>query len=69
MAISSGLNFYTISQTLIECRAMQLIFSKVGVLLNNAFKIIKDKTLKTYHNINIQGMGILYFRATKGKHI
>ena len=34
---SSGLHFYTLSKTLIACRAMQLRFFKVKTLLNNAF--------------------------------
>ena len=34
----SGLHFYTLSKTLIACRAMQLRFFKVKTLLNNAFK-------------------------------
>ena len=34
----SGLHFYTLSNTLITCRAMQLRLFKVETLLNNAFK-------------------------------
>ena len=40
----SGLHFYTLSQTLIACRAMQLRFLKVETLLNNTFNI-KDGVL------------------------
>ena len=35
----SGLNFYTLSKTLIACRDMQLRFFKVKTLLNNAFNL------------------------------
>ena len=34
----SGLHFYTLSETLIACRDMQLRLFKVKTLLNNAFK-------------------------------
>ena len=33
----SGLQFYTLSKTLIACRAMQLRFLKVDTLLSNSF--------------------------------
>ena len=35
----SGLNFYTLSKTLIACGAMHLRFFEVETLLNNAFKV------------------------------
>ena len=38
----SGLNFYTLSKTLIACRDMQLRFFKVKTLLNNAFNVFID---------------------------
>ena len=37
-AFFSGLHFYTISQKQTACRAMQLRFFKVEILLINAFK-------------------------------
>ena len=37
----SGVHFYTLSETLIACRAMQLRFLKVETLLNNAFNSIE----------------------------
>ena len=41
-AIFSWLHFSTMSQTLITCRAIQLRFSRVKTLLNNALKTLGD---------------------------
>ena len=38
----SGLHYYTLSQTMIACMAMQLRFFKHGTLLNSVFKIIHN---------------------------
>ena len=43
----SGLNFYTLSKTLLACRAMQLRFLKVETVLNNAFKSQEQDLLAT----------------------
>ena len=43
----SGLQFYTLSKTLIACRVIQLIFFKVETLLNNVFNAVY--LLKVYY--------------------
>ena len=46
----SGLNFYSLSETLIACTAMQLRFLKEEILLNNAFnwKVLKTRTFQKF---------------------
>ena len=38
--VFAGLHFYTLSKTLIACRALQLRVLKVETLLNNAFNLV-----------------------------
>ena len=51
----SGLHIYTLSKTLIACRAMQLRYLKVETRLNNAFNISpQTKHLETMVTLILQ---------------